>query len=333
MKRCVTCVLPESFPGIKFNEEGVCNFCAGFKGKEDLQEEKKEYSDKFDSLIAGIKGKSEYDCTLSYSGGKDSTYTLYLLKEVYGLRVLALVLDNGFLSEQSYKNIHSITDNLGVDSMVFKPDFKVLKKIFSHAVDNPMYSPKSLERASTICTSCIGLVKFIFLKIAIDKKIPLMAWGWSPGQAPIRSSIMKINPVLFKATQKAIKWPMEAVAGNAIDPYFLSDEQFEKKELFPYNVSPLAFNEYNEEKIFEKIRSLGWVSPEDVDKNSTNCLLNSFANEVHIKRYEFHPYAFEIAGMVRSGVMSREEGLKKISAPGNKETIDYAKKRLDISSE
>jgi hypothetical protein len=38
------------------------------------------------------------------------------------------------------------------------------------------------------------LVKFTGLKIALEKQIPIMAWGWSPGQAPIRSSIMKINP-------------------------------------------------------------------------------------------------------------------------------------------
>lgn len=31
-----------------------------------------------------------------YSGGKDSSYMLLLLKEVYNLRVLAVMVDNGF---------------------------------------------------------------------------------------------------------------------------------------------------------------------------------------------------------------------------------------------
>ena len=52
------------------------------------------------------KGKSDYDCALAYSGGKDSSYTLYVLREIFNLRVLALVFDNGFLSDQAKKNIN-----------------------------------------------------------------------------------------------------------------------------------------------------------------------------------------------------------------------------------
>ncbi|MCP4147460.1 MAG: hypothetical protein GY757_06895 [bacterium] len=330
MKRCTKCVLPETFPGISFSEEGVCNFCQSFKGKAKLNEKKAAYLEKFNKLIEQFKGKGDYDCTLAYSGGKDSTYTLYLLKEVFNLRVLALTLDNGFLSRQALDNISEVAENMGVDSIIFKPDFKILKKVFRHAAEHPMYSPKTLERASTVCTSCIGLVKFIFLKMAIEKKIPMMAWGWSPGQAPIRSSIMKVNPALFKSTRDVLRNPMREVVGNAIDTYFLPDEMFDDKEKWPYNVSPLAFMEYNEKKIIEKLISLGWKSPTDVDKNSTNCLLNSLANKIHIDRYNFHPYAFEIAEMVRTGVMPREEGLEKIADTGNSETIDNAKKKLNL---
>jgi len=123
---------------------------------------------------------------------------------------------------------------------------------------------------------------------------------------------------------------MNKIAGDAINPYFLSDAQFADETLFPYNVSPLAFMDYDENKILEKLHQLGWRSPKDVDTNSTNCLLNSFANQIHIDRYNFHPYAFEIAEMVRTGVMSRKEGLEKISEPGNDATIKFARERLEI---
>ena len=83
MKRCTKCILPESFPHISFNDEGVCNFCQSFKGQEKVQEDKSQYLEKFKNLIANVKGKSDYDCAVSYSGGKDSSYTLYVLKEVF----------------------------------------------------------------------------------------------------------------------------------------------------------------------------------------------------------------------------------------------------------
>jgi 3'-phosphoadenosine 5'-phosphosulfate sulfotransferase (PAPS reductase)/FAD synthetase len=323
-------VLPETFPGIRFNEAGICNFCLDFKGEKALKEEKREYYHKFQDLIKQVKGKSDYDATLAYSGGKDSTYTLYLLKSIFKLRVLAVTFDNGFISEQSFKNIRTVCENLAVDNIIFKADFQLLKRIFSAGIRNAMYSPKALERASTICTSCIGLVKFTALKIALEKQAPLMAWGWSPGQAPLRSAIMKINPALFKSTQEMYRKPMHDLVGDEINRYFLTNEQFKSCD-FPYNVSPLAFMEYDEKKIIKKVEDLGWSLPKGLDPNSTNCLLNTFANHVHIEKYNFHPYVFEISGMVRTNVMSREDGINKIY--GKKEnisTIKLAKKKLGI---
>ena len=175
MKICTKCVLPETFPGIKFNSEGVCNFCLDFKGVKNLESEKKEYLAKFEALIKELRGKSDYDCTLSYSGGKDSTYTLQLLKEVYKLKVLAVTFDNGFISEQAFKNIRTVTENLGVDNVIFKADFQVLKKLYNAAIEKPLFSMKALERASSICNCCIAFVKYTTLKIALEKEIPIMA--------------------------------------------------------------------------------------------------------------------------------------------------------------
>jgi len=330
MKRCTKCILPETFPGIKFDDQGVCNFCRQFKGADRLNEDKALYLQKFKDLIAQVKDTADYDCTLSYSGGKDSTYTLYVLREIFNLKVLTLTLDNGFISDQAFVNIRAVSERLGADNIIFKPDFNLLKKLFRNAAENEMYSAKTLERASTICTTCIGLVKFSFLKIALEKRIPMMAWGWSPGQAPIRSSIMKINPMLFKQTQKALLEPMRKAAGDEVERYFLKEEQFKDKDAFPYNISPLAFMDYNENKLKDKIKEFGWKDPKDVDSNSTNCLLNSLANKIHIEKYGFHPYAFEIAGMVRTGVMDREEGIDKVSTSGNPGTECLVKDKLGL---
>ncbi len=328
MKICKKCILPETFPGAKFNDAGICNFCLNLSGKDKLDEEKKECLEKFRKLIKQVQGKGDYDCTLSYSGGKDSTYTLYLLKEEFKLRPLAITFDNGFFPDQAFKNVRAVTENLGIDNIVFKADFQLLKKIFTAGVKNTMYSSKALERASTICTSCIGLVKFTALKIALEKKIPIMAWGWSPGQAPARSSIMKMNPALFKETQEMYRRPMYEIAGKEINRYFISDEQFNNPRAFPYNVSPLAFVEYDEGRIINKIRELGWVAPKGLDSNTTNCILNSFANEVHVQKHHFHPYVFEIADMVRKGIMPRNEGLKKFKTKQNRKTINFVKNKL-----
>lgn len=333
MKICSRCILPETFPGTVFDADGVCNHCQGFIGVDALDAHKKEYRDKFIGLVGKHSGAGPYDCIMAYSGGKDSTYTLALLRRDYGLNVLAFTVDNGFISERARENMHVVAENLGVDHMVFRPRFGLMKRIFLMASKEDIYSKKTLERASTICTSCIGIVKFMTLKTALEKNIMLIGYGWSPGQAPVQSSVIRTNPALMKAAQAAILNPLSNKAGSEVSAYFLTDAHFAMTERFPYNVHPLAFHDYNEEHIIEEIGRLGWEAPSDTDSNSSNCLLNAFANDVHMKRFNFHPYVWEIANMVRAGVMGRAEGYEKIYGAQSKGLIIEAKKRLGIEED
>jgi 3'-phosphoadenosine 5'-phosphosulfate sulfotransferase (PAPS reductase)/FAD synthetase len=320
--------------------------CRKFEGKEvKLADDKKKYEQKFLDLlhtlgladaslaVTSIRPSpdtipSSYDILMAYSGGKDSTYTMLLLKNKYKLRILAVSFDNGFLSETAVNNIRNVTASLSVDHIFFRPKWQLLKKIFNAAIDNELYSKKSLERASTICTSCIGLVKATCLKMAIEQDIPMIGFGWSPGQAPIESAIMKNNPALAKMSQQTIMNPMKSIVGEDISDYFLSDRHFAKTDKFPFNVHPMAWEYYNENMILLEIGKYGWTPPPDTDSNSSNCILNAFANDVHIKRYGFHPYVWEIANMVREGVMDREEGYLKIYGKQSAHLIDIAQERL-----
>jgi hypothetical protein len=332
LKICSRCILPETFPGVSFNGEGVCTHCQKSEGRnEKLAEDKKKYERKFIELIEEVRkrgGDRSYDVLMAYSGGKDSTYTMSLLKNKYDLRVLAFSFDNGFVSQTAAVNIRTVTDTLGVDHLFFKPRWELLKRIFTIAAERDFYSKKTLERASTICTSCIGFVKSLCLKTAIEMDIPMIGYGWSPGQAPVQSSIMKTNPALARLAQLAIQNPLREVAGPEVDAYFLREQHYAMTDRFPYNVHPMAWEFYHEGMLVEEIKKLGWVAPPDTDSNSTNCLLNAYGNAVHIKRLGFHPYVWEIANMVRDGIMTREEGLQKIYNEPDIRFINAAKEKL-----
>ncbi len=331
LRVCVNCVLPETFPGIRFDKEGVCNFCLDSKSAESREKKKTEYREKFEALLKEHKGKSSYDVLMCYSGGKDSTWTLTVLKEKYGLNILAMTLDNGFVSNQASHNIHAVMDKLGIDHIFFKPRFDMLAKIFRECARNDIYPPKTLERASTICTSCMAIVKFSALRLALEKDIPFIAFGWSPGQAPITSSILKNNPQMMRMTQKTLFAPLHRIVGNDIRPYFLEEKHFGDSYHFPYNVHPLAFLDYSEDDIHRNISHLGWKAPKDVDANSTNCLLNSFGNVVHMERLGFHPYAFELANLVRDGYLERASALEKLNQMETPEAVALAKEKLGLT--
>src|SRR3990167_3423006 len=117
---------------------------------------------------------------------------------------------------------------------------------------------------------------------------------------------MKTNPSLIKMSQKVVYEPLYKIAGDMIRPYFL------------------------EEKNFTRLKEIGWERPTDTDPNSTNCLMNAFSNQVHEKMYGYNPYVFEIAKMVREGVMTREAGLKKFRETVPAEQIDIVKERLGL---
>ena len=115
MIRCTRCVLPDTFPGIKFDDEGVCNFCNRFRGIERLKKSMEKYRNKFEKLLESKKRRGGYDALMAYSGGKDSTYTMAVLKKKYGMSILAMTMDNGFVSPQSLENSRKVVEGLGID--------------------------------------------------------------------------------------------------------------------------------------------------------------------------------------------------------------------------
>jgi len=333
MTICTNCILPETFPGIKFDSDGICNHC---KREERLLEKsqgkKGEYREKLTNLIHELKGRApSYDAIMAYSGGKDSTYTLKLLKEQYDIRIIALTFDNHFISPVSQDNIDKVTDTLGVDSLRIQTPWPIMKSMFRCTAETDIFPTPTLLRASSICTSCIGLVKSLVLKTALEMSIPMVAFGWSPGQAPIQSAIMKTNPALIRQNQSALRKAFPAELVEKMGQYFIPESYYPRfKESFPRNIHPLAFFDYNEETIKHELYQLGWKDPSDTDTNSTNCLLNAFANHCHLKRHGFHPYVWEIANMVRQGIIDRNEGIEKIYTEQDKDMVAYAREKLGL---
>jgi tRNA(Ile)-lysidine synthase TilS/MesJ len=264
------------------------------------------------------RGGSSYDVLVAYSGGKDSSHTLKVLRRDFGSRVIALTFDHGFLSPRAMENIRAVTASLGVDRMAFVPD-PSLRRSFVNAMRLPLLLAQGAG-ASAICNNCMNLAKSFVLRTAIEKGISLIAYGWSPGQAPVQSSVMGVNAAMVRRTRAVLMEQLRVLMGDGMMSFLLDERHFNalaerEGDGGLHLVHPLAFLGYDEEGAVRAIRDLGWVPPDDTDANCTNCLLNGLANRVHLEQFGYHPYAFEIAGPVRQGHMSREAGLAKLSEP------------------
>lgn len=131
---CTKCVMDtEGNPEIEFDQEGVCNYCHEYEEKakvrlfDDDNVRKKALDAVIEKIKAAGKGK-KYDCLIGVSGGVDSTYTAYLVKEL-GLRPLAVHFDNGWNSELAVSNIEKILDTLGIDLYTYVVDWEEFKDL------------------------------------------------------------------------------------------------------------------------------------------------------------------------------------------------------------
>jgi N-acetyl sugar amidotransferase len=166
MKKCIKCGLPETFETIEFDEKGVCNMCTQFKFKmEEIDWDQRKTM--FDKIIEENRGKYEYDCIVPFSGGKDSTFTLYYLVKEYGIKPLVVQFNHGFMRPTLLKNNERTFKTLGVDVVSFTPNWKIVKRVMLEA----------LIRKGDFCWHCHTGIFSYPMHIAIKYNTPLVLWG------------------------------------------------------------------------------------------------------------------------------------------------------------
>lgn len=120
LNRCTKCILPETFPFIEFDEKGVCNYCSNYVPK--------NQSGTFDDLMALVepyRSKSgKQDCIVPFSGGRDSTYSLHIIKRELGLNPIAFTYDWGMVTDLARRNIARVCGKLGVENIIVSADIK-----------------------------------------------------------------------------------------------------------------------------------------------------------------------------------------------------------------
>lgn len=129
---CTRCVMDTTDPDIQFDTHGVCTHCHEYDHsiKERMycpDSSERQLAAVIDTIKASGKG-ARYDCVVGISGGVDSCYTAYMVKQL-GLRALLVHLDNGWDSEPAIQNIAAIVQKLGFDYESYVLDWNEFKHI------------------------------------------------------------------------------------------------------------------------------------------------------------------------------------------------------------
>ena len=166
MKRCTKCIIPETHETIYFDEKGICNICKQHQYKRE-KIDWNERKGKLDILIKEYRDKYPYDCIIPFSGGKDSTWTLYYLVKEYKIKPLVIQFDHGFFRPNLLKNVKRITRELGVDFHSFTPNWHVVRKLML----------QSFIEKGDFCWHCHTGIFSYPMWIAIRFQVPLIFWG------------------------------------------------------------------------------------------------------------------------------------------------------------
>jgi N-acetyl sugar amidotransferase len=167
MQYCEKCCYPAIAVFVTMEDDGICSGCrvAAQKPAIDWQERGELLREILEEHRS--KDKSNYDCIIPVSGGKDSYFQTHVIKNVYGMNPLLVTYHgNNYLPEGQY-NLDRMREIFGVDHLVFGPSIELLKK-FNRA--------GLLVQGDMNWHSHCGIVTYP-IQIAIKFRIPLVIWG------------------------------------------------------------------------------------------------------------------------------------------------------------
>jgi len=293
-------LLPETYPKISYSERGICNYCSGKQhfGVEvdpkiqSLMNKKNQLKKEFEEFVEKCKGKTEYDCLLLFSGGKDSAYLLHILKEKYGLNVLTLTIDTGLMTSLAKKNIKQIIKKLKVDHIFFIPGNEFYKSLYRYYLTHP----NSETYCDRVCGTCSDIIHGIGLIESSKRKIPFLALANSPDQT---------DHFFYEIPKERISqsWiPREFKANN---PDGINQKYFwnpKKEDFLPRLIIPLHVLDYpGEEAIVEMISKLGLVKKKDMNSLKTNCYLAWLLQYLDLNKSGYDPYIKNLSRNIQSG--------------------------------
>lgn len=312
--RCSRCLLPSSYPGIRFNEDGVCNICREY---DEYKEKARKYFKTIDDFLILVEKArrsnfSDYDCLLLFSGGKDSSYVLYRLVEL-GLKVLAFTFDNGYISQTAFENIKRETSSLNVDNIVCK--IENMKEVFV----------ESLNLDDTVCTGCFRALTTLSTQLAFEKGINMIVTGLSRGQIfdtklyglfqqkifdveEIEAKLLSFRKIYHSMNDKISRSINIELDDNVFNQFYFVD-------FFRYeDISAEAIKDYLKQK------DIYWSQPGDTGFCSTNCIINDVGIYMHLRNKGYHNYAAPLSWEYRLGQLSKEEIAEELH-----DVIDEAK--------
>jgi len=341
MKFCKKCLYPSTKPQLQFDERGICSACNNQKLKNEVNWVKK----KEDLLLILEKYKSKdgskYDCIIPVSGGKDSTFQTYTIKETFGLNPLAVNFHPHDQTEIGRKNLENLKQ-LGVDCIEFSANPLVYSKLAKFGL---------VELGDFQWPEHIGIFT-IPVQVAVRYKIPLIIWGENPQLEYGQPTNIDTDTILDR------EWN-EKNGGYFLDkikPKDMTKYGFKTKELIPYiypsdddirqiGVTGIFLGSYIKWDLFKQldfVKELGFSENDEVKEGTydkwenLDVYFTVFHDYFKFLKYGFGRTTDHASIEIRYERITREQGIelaKKYEGKIPRKYLDKFLKSADISEQ
>lgn len=303
-EQCRNCLLPAIVPNAAIDKSGVCGPCREFATIDHslLERQRQQREEDLEAALESCRGKGEYDCLVNLSGGKDSCYLLYKLKREYKLNVLAFTTDMN-VPEIAWKNIRRTVDTLDVPLLTYKPPREFYRKLFRFLLERQ----EARGAVRTVCYVCAPLFEGYSLKVAVEKRIPLIVAGYSPGQPDPERMSYEFSRRLIEQ----VDWtPAEVRDSGLFDEHelqlFWNPHRYASDTAFPRYLAPFHAWEYSQAEVMEKVVELGLIANKRfASPVHSNCPVNWLLMYSDLKNLGYNPYTPEFSQLIREGKASR----------------------------
>ena len=327
---CNSCVMDTTDKKIKFDEDGICDYCRNYniniKNKfENFDSSKK----KIFEIAENIKKKSnnKHDCLIGISGGVDSSYLAYFVKKELKLNPLVLHVDTGWNSLESTNNIEKIIDSLDLDLETIVIPWKEMRDLqlsFFKAQHPNLDIPQDHAIFGSL------------YKYAIKNNIKYILTGGNFSTECIReplewayhaSDVRHIKDVHNKFGEvKLQSFPL-----CDIFTYKIYYRFFKRLKV----IQPLNFIEFNKEKSMDLLKNkYGWIKYDH--KHYESRFTKFYEGYWLLKKFGYDKRKAHFSSLILTDQMTREDALNKLSKPPFDQTeidkeFNFVCKKLDIS--
>lgn len=330
---CTNCVMDTTDSKIVFDDNGVCDHCNTFH-KDILPkwhtDEKghKALVEIVDKIKKEGEGK-EFDCIMGMSGGIDSSYLLYVMKEKYGLRPLVFHVDAGWNSQIAVNNIEKLVDGLGLDlytDVINWEEIKDLQLAFFKSGVSHIDTPQDHSFFATM------------YKFASKHKIRYILTGGNYSTECVRNPL---EWMYYQSDSIQLRDIHKQFGTRLLKSYPVTNILWHKVYL-PYIrriklIRPLDFFPYDKDAAMQLLEDK-FDYQKYPQKHFESRFTRFYESYWLPKRFGYDTRKVQYSSLILTGQMTREEALEKLSKPAYdpetiKQDFEFVANKLDISVE